>query len=399
MAIKNIIRTPFLEVKINGSAVDGVLEARTQLGYNLAIAQGEVTLTELPAGCDPFSPVQITMGAATPGVVRFTGMVTQIEHELYPKTIKVTCRSNLQRAEIFQTQTDIDMTSYATVVNLQGGVGEYGHTDEDTVSTCLYLCGIYAGPEDWQPYVTPGIGGTGIILGKTVADGNSGFTWVTGESALSFIQKLDAICLGYRIFDLADGTTVRQAISALPSLTASKTFTEHVDIYRAMALDTVLEAKNRVTVRGFKKELNQRFNAPLPAITFAANQWLEVLSGAAPDWYVTHTFSSAMIEDGGISPDMVAAWLLAELNVRRLRVNLTTHRDDDIAPGATIAIVSPTRLGITTQNFWVQEVSCEVNRQNQFSQSLICIGVVGNSLPVLPVTRSQSFTADAYIGA
>jgi hypothetical protein len=82
-----------------------------------------------------------------------------------------------------------------------------------------------------------------------------------------------------------------------------------------------------------------------------------------------------MIESEGWATS-VATWLLAELNVRRLRVNLTTYRDDNIAPGATIAIASPTRLGITAQNFWVQEVACEVNRQNQFTQSFIAIGVV-----------------------
>jgi hypothetical protein len=102
-----------------------------------------------------------------------------------------------------------------------------------------------------------------------------------------------------------------------------------------------------------------------------------------------------MMEEDGITPQAVADWLLAELNVRRLRVNLTTHRDDNIAPGATIAIASPTRLGIS-QNFWVQEVACEINRQNQFSQNLVCIGVV---LPGLssPATWTKSLTAKAAI--
>ena len=96
------IRTPFLEVKIDGTTITGkVLSARTQLGYNLAVAQAEVTLTELPAGTKSFSTVAIKMGASSPGATRFTGYVTQIEHELYPKAVKLTCRGNLQKAETY----------------------------------------------------------------------------------------------------------------------------------------------------------------------------------------------------------------------------------------------------------------------------------------------------------
>ena len=112
------------------------------------------------------------------------------------------------------------------------------------------------------------------------------------------------------------------------------------------------------------------------------NKWLKILSGGTVQWYVQQAISSGLIEKkltadagDGISCQQVANWMLAELNVRRLRVNLTTHRDTNVAPGATIAVAASTRLGVS-QNFWVQEVSCEVNRNNQFTQNFVAIGVV-----------------------
>jgi hypothetical protein len=379
--VTNIIRTPYLLVTIDGTPVaDSVLSARTQLGYNLAVAQGEVSLTELPAGCGPFSTVVISMGAAVgTTAVRFTGYVTQIEHELYPKTVKMTCRGNLQKAETYTAMTDVDMTSYAYYL-INGGT--FGHHDETMVATVLYIVGLLDDPISGET-VPAEIGGTGLVMGTTAEQGNSAFTWDTGTSGLSYIQKLDAICLGYRTFELADGSIVRQQISALPAVSASATFTEHVDIYRATALDTILEAKNRIKVNGYQKNKTNKVEDEVTVTADDTNFWLQILSGGTVQWYVQQAISSGLIEKkltadagDGLSCQQVAAWQLAELNVRRLRVNLTTHRDTNIAPGATIAVAAPTRLGITTQNFWVQEVSCEVNRQNQFTQNFVAIGVV-----------------------
>jgi hypothetical protein len=378
--VTTYLRQPILTVSVNGIPLSEVISARCQIGYTLSIAQAEVELPSLPEGLVPFDTVEVFMGATEATIeVRFTGYVTQIENELYPKAVKLTCRGNLQKAETYAAMTDVDMTSYAYYL-INGGT--FGHTDETMVSTILYIVGLTTGytPSGETPYT--GIGGTGTMLGKTVPFVNTAFTWNTGESGLSFIQKLDSVCLGYCTFELADGSIVRQQISALPAVSASKTFTEHVDIYRATALDTILEAKNRIKVSGWQRN-NNTDAAKNEATADAENYWFNILSGST-QWYVQHSLSSAMIEgsliDGvdpaGLECQAVADWQLAELNVRRLRVNLTTPRDDNIAPGATIAINSPTRLGITTQNFWVQEVACEVNRQNQFAQNLVCLGVV-----------------------
>ena len=376
------IRKPFAEIKINGTTAGNVLSARTRLGYNLAVAQGEVTLAAPPTGITlaPFAPVTIKLGGtSSTAAVRFTGYITQIDRELYPRSLKLTCRGNLQKAESYTAMTDVDMTGYAGYL-LNGGT--YGHHDETIVATILYIVGLLADPISGDT-VPAAIGGTGLVMGTTVVRGNSAFTWDTGTSALSFIQKLDAVCLGYRTFELADGSIVRRQIGALPALSASATFTEHVDIYRATALDTILEAKNRIKVNGYQKNKTNKVEDEVTATADDTNYWLQILSGGTVQWYVQQAISSGLIEkklssDGGdgLACNTVAAWMLAELNVRRLRVNLTTYRDTNIAPGATIAVNAPTRLGITTQNLWVQEVGCEINKDNQFVQNLVCIGVV-----------------------
>jgi hypothetical protein len=251
-----------------------------------------------------------------------------------------------------------------------------GHKDQVMVSTILYICGLGGG---WTPSgesSMSGIGGTGLLLGKTVAQGNSVFTWDTGSSGLSFIQKLDGMCLGYRTFETASGAIVRQQISAKPSNSPSATFYEHFDIYRASTIDTILEAKNRIKVNGWQKNKENKKEDEVTATADAVNPYLP--SG----WYVQQAISSGLIEKkmtadagDGLSCEMVADWMLAELNVRRIRANFTTQRADNIAPGATIRIAATTRLGID-QSFWVQEVACEVNRSNQFTQNLVCIGVL-----------------------
>ena len=60
----------------------------------------------------------------------------------------------------------------------------------------------------------------------------------------------------------------------------------------------------------------------------------------------------------GLSCEAVANWRLGEMNRYVERITLTTYRDDLVAPGDTIAVVSPNRLGVN-RNFlckvWMRE--------------------------------------------
>jgi len=268
-------------------------------------------------------------------------------------------------AERYENPTQLDMSN--------AGVGA---TDEVLVSTALYYCNL-AGA--WTPADAPtamtGIGGTGKTLGTVAKD--RAFSWFAGASGIAFIDMLDGVCLGYRTYDTFDGTIKRTQITTIPAASGSATFTEHVDILAATDTTTILEASNRVIVSGFAGMLG---NAPISYTASGGNSFL-VVDGV--QWYVTSNLGSATIEKqntadagDGLSCEEVANWLLDERNRYRERVELTTPRDDVIEPGNTIAVVSPTRLGIDSRRFWVETVTARIDQAGSFTQSFTCLSGV-----------------------
>jgi hypothetical protein len=126
-------------------------------------------------------------------------------------------------------------------------------------------------------------------------------------------------------------------------------------------------------------------NAAITYTAIGSNPFLVSTDG---QWYLTSSLNSPMIEKqntasagDGLSCEEVASWRLGELNRYIERVELTTPRDDVVEPGDTIAVVSPTRLGITSRNFWVESVTIAIGQDGAFSQSFAC-------LAALPLTDS-----------
>lgn len=365
-----VIRTPYLAVTVNGVAITGVLGARTQLGYSMRTAQAEVEVRALPVGIDAWDTVVITMGATqATAQVRFTGYYTGHEVQLYENTYRLICRGKLEKAAVFLADNSVDMTSRGD-----------GHHDETMVATVLYICGVL--PDAITGETVPeAIGGTGRMLGKYSWE--RGFEWSSGQSGLSFIERLDGVCYGWRTFDTSDGTVVRQLISTAPKGSPDFSFAEGVDIFRASGQNEVLNARNKIVVDGFpgwdgKDEIAHTVTAANPFLIAEGKQF-----------YLTHKVASAMIEkehatdtvggdkpltaDEGLDCESVANWLLTELNRRTIRMTLTTPRDDLVQPGQTVAVDASTRMGID-RSFWVQQVDCEVDRANHWSQTLTVFG-------------------------
>jgi hypothetical protein len=372
-----IIRKPAHTVVVNGSTLTDVLSARTQHGYNLSVAEAEIETRSLPTGLEPLQTAVISMGGtAGTSHMRFNGMVIASEPQYYPQTYKLVCRGNLIKADLYHCPQ-------SNGVDMSGEDGSMaGDTDENYVWSMLQNAGLYS------TRYTLDIDGTSTTMG-TVSGGrkHGAFIFLPSETALSWIQKLDAICLGYRTFDMLDGTIARKQITATPGTTAAFTFTEGVDIFRAPAQDSVIDAKNRIMVTGFSDGISEAASAYVHHKHYevqAHNPWFTYGSDTGGWFYVPHQISSPMIErsltadsGAGLACQDVANWLLAELNQRRIRVTLTTPRDDLIEPGDTIAIDSTTRLGIN-QNFWVQQVECSLDRKNHFEQVLTCLGKVAD---------------------
>ena len=368
----NIVRYPYIGVTVAGGTLTDVLAARVQAGYDLRVAQAEVICRALPAGAVPWANVTITLGGnAATAAKRFDGYFVEPAYSLLEYTVTLVCKGTLQRAATFEAQTEVDMTSFA--VNDPLGL-PYGHKDEVMVSTVLYIVGIAGTFEPSGELAMDGIEGTGRIMGSQI---HNGYNWDKGQNALSFIEKLEEVTLGYRTFDAMDGTIKRQKVSTIPAATADWTFTEGVDIFRGNASDSVLETRNMVIAEGWNGDKTERTYTAQ-----AANPWLLGSGGSADyQWYLAQKISNAMIESGtaiggtaGISAREVASWQLAELNRKTDRITLTTPRDDLVEPAQTVCVIAPTRLGAGSANYWVQDVDVSVNRDGGFSQVLTLLG-------------------------
>ncbi len=355
------LRHPFLRVTVDGREVTDRLSGRVSLGYTLRTAEADVEAFGMPSWAHKWSIVTIEMGATrSTSAVRFVGFLIEQYWTLYPRFVRLTCRGFLIKAQITQCNTPggVDMSN--------GGVGA---KDEDQVSTMLDNCGLTT------DVVGRDIGGTGTLIG-TVATSQD--RWNDRESGQSFIDKLDAISLGYRTFDTIGGTIRRAQITANPQPSAAFTFTEGVDIYRATNQDTILEARNRVVVTGFN----------LGSLTVSDTQQQASPFIPSPTGYVTQEISNPLIERSlaadagdGLSCEDVAKWQLGELNRDLSRVVFTTHRDDPVAPGTTIAVAAPDRLGVS-RNYWVQQVDIQIDRRNNFTQVLTCLAGIGSAAAV-----------------
>lgn len=367
----NTYRQTSLAVTHNGAPLTGVLSANVSLGLGSRVASAQVEVSSLPTGLVPWDTIAITMGGtAGTAATRFTGYFVSADKVLWPKRVVLNCRGKLARAEALEAETNVDMSSAGA-----------GHLDQVMVATVLYICGLSGDFVPSGETEMDGIGGTGKTLGKYAKA--RGFQWDEGSSGLSFIDRLDQVCLGYRTYDTFDGTIKRTQITTVPAATAVATFTEHVDIAAASETTTILEARNKIIVTGFP---GYEGNAAITYTALGANPFLVNAGG---QWYLTHKTSAQMIEKqnagagDGLSCEEVANWLLGEKNSYRESVQLTTPRDDVIEPGDTIEVVSPTRLGITSRKFWVEGVSVGIGQNGAFSQSFTC-------LTGIPLTESSN---------
>jgi hypothetical protein len=367
-----LYRLPYHLVTVNSTPLTDVLSARVQLGFDKRVATADVECRSLPAGIAPWDVVQITLGGTQATAhVRFTGYFVSHEEQLYEHTVKLNCKGYLQRADQSPYDTEVDMSSRGD-----------GHKDEVMVSTVLSACGLTG---TWTPSgesAYTGIEGTGRMLG--LYSWERGFAIRAGETAMSFIERLDAVCAhigggGYRTFDTASGAIVRQVVTSIPTGSPAWTFTEGVDIFRATATTTVLEAKNQVVTTGFpgwdgKTVITYTATGSNPYLITNATQRISSNMIEKQNTTDTHAAPYTMASGDGLSCQMVANWQLAELNRRMVKLPLTTPRSDAFAPNDLIQVDAPTRLGLTTQLFWVQGVDTNLTRNNTFSQVLNCIG-------------------------
>lgn len=337
------VRRPFLKVTVDGIEVADRLSARCAYGYDMRVSEATVVCATKPAWARKWSVVRIEMASSVESsfAQRFEGYLVEFDYALFPRAVSLVCRGYLVKAEMTE-QNDPDGESFAD------------QSDEDQITALLEEVGLGG--------VAQNVAGTGRTLGTVAPDS---FVWKQAESALSYVEKLDAVCLGYRTFDSMSGTIQRRLITAWPSAYPVATFTEGANIFSGSNQNTVLQIKNRIVCNGYG------------GATATAQQTSPFVPNSG---YVTQTVGSPMVEladgdgSGPLGCDEVALWQLTELNRELYKVRFVTPHDDFVQPGDTIRVVSPDRLGVTA-NFWLQHVEVEVTEAGAFAQTFT--GITG----------------------
>src|SRR5579871_5137680 len=219
-----IVRTPSAACTLAGANAGTVLTARCSFGFDLRVSEAYITLPTAPTFGTYLDTVDLAIGA-TPQttVVRFSGLLLEYDFDLFPGACTLVCRGNLYRALIYENPVlgGVDMTAV-------GGVSGAGQTDQDMVNQVL-------GSVPDLNFSSGHIGGTGKLLGTTAfsdvgpngeftgpfawggpspynaAQQNGGFSngSSVGETALAFIERLDSISEGFRVFETLAGDIYR----------------------------------------------------------------------------------------------------------------------------------------------------------------------------------------------
>lgn len=367
----NTVRHPEMAVFVDGIRLTGdyrPLSFRATFGYDQRIASAEITCYKAPTWAHPWSTVQVWAGGTPSGnAIRFAGYLIETNAALYPRAVTLVCQGPLGRVAQGRNPGDADVDL------ADGGTGR---TDQAMVSLVLSTLNVLDGYS---------IDGTGRTLGTIAPDQ---YEWGHTSTGLEMIERLDAICVGYRTFDTPGGTILRRLISASPSDSAVLTLTEGVDLLDGTFRMTILDARNRVHVTGYDAGGG---SGPVEATRYASNPYIPSGFG-----YATEEVSSSLIEvdeypevddNIGISCGAVAAWRLAELNRKHYRVTVKTWRDDALMPGMTIRINSSDRLGINSL-LWLQSFTVELGPDGAFSQEITAVGGADLGTPVqrAPVT-------------
>lgn len=337
------------QVVFSGNALDNVSSFRWSLGYDQTAGEATVVCPTTPGGGSFFDDVSIIVG----GTTRWSGVLYQFERNLYPRSVSLIAKGRMQLLADFKLQEEFSREEKG--LHLEELLGSPTGTDEQIVSAVLDYVGVSTNGGS--------INGTGTVLGSIAPEA---FIWLATDSALSYIQKIDAISLGYRTFESAAGAIYRTQITTVPSGGADYTFTEGEDIVQATSNRSVQDAYGAVRIGGYSVG------------DYADPRVWSATSGITSDR--TFSWNNEMIErransspGSGVSCEAIADYWLNELDHEIIKVTMTTPRDDVYGPGQIHRVDAPDRLSIGG-TFFVQRCDGELRSDGAFSQSLTYIG-------------------------
>lgn len=307
-------------VEIEGSEVGYVRSARVSVTYDDQMHKAYVNFQREPTWAEG-DTLEVFGGGGYNHLSRFYGTIIAGDNLLSDNSFQITAYGpSYQLTKYF-----VPGANGLSLAELLGVSG----TDQAIVSATL----AQAGAVDIGTIL-----GTGIVRGALAP---AAFHWRRGTNALAQIKRIDEASLGYKLVE--EGADLsRRLLSKRPAVSASKTFTEGLDIMDARATKSNAQRWAAWSVTGYN------FGAGDGAVTG--------LYPAEPGSVAVRTFQSDMIERAlnadpgtGLSAEDVLDWLRDEEDHAQVRVGgLSTLRDESVTIGETHQITSA-RLNVNAK--------------------------------------------------
>jgi hypothetical protein len=370
--------TKLLTVNVGGADLTKYVDAvSSHLGFDVQVPTCQIKFITDP-GVSAWDEVTFDAGrspAAPAGSKRrFTGWLAPNKTGTgWRNGLTLMCSGHLRKAQIVEAPNDEDAETEglppAPHILAEGTdlsidpVTLLPWSDADMVLWVLAACGL----DEW----IGGIDGTGRLLGTEVPEQ---FIWRRGQSALDFINQLDATCLGFRTYEDQDGYIWRKQI--LPNVPFVQPGV--IDLYEALHILPGLEVK-RLTDHLANKVIVQGFDDGSGALRHYLNVAADEIPAGVPTR--TATLASPMIESElesegiGLSCEAVATWQADEVSQVKLEATVPTWRDDLFVPGAT-GYLNIVRPFFVQQSLWIRSIETSVARKQLFKQTVGLYGAL-----------------------
>jgi hypothetical protein len=326
----------------------------------------------------------VEMGANTWGqpnstTLRFAGyLLPGPENALYPADGVLHLRDPLGVCDLVTNLDDTELTDTLRGTDLSGRTGR------EMVMYCLDYCGL-AGRYD-----PANIHGGDRVLG-TVND-QEGFVWPYGESALSFIHKIDAVEYDqdadgvwgfYTTLSTLGGELYRNLITVNPQLTTPDfTVSELADFLPgSTSSHDISRVVNSLYCKGFDDGTPEEWPA-YPDRFSALSPYLTAPIPNGPDGYpvIPLDLSSPLLEFSteaetagtprvGLSCEGYARAVMSQRNCEVVRLQWSSPHDWLFGIAQIIAVSPPgANLGVF-QEMWLEQLTLEVSEQRVYASS------------------------------
>lgn len=382
----------YLSCSLGGFTLPNAFAARITAGLSRRFMEATIYCSGDPTGLDltgAFDRELLIYGGAggnggANNRLRFRGQFKKPMRSLWPGVTQLIGKGQLYKAAITRNPNLLTIDPHTFQPGVIGtdfsNLGQ-GVSDQDMVRFFLDASGVQ--------YDAGQIGGTGRLFGlQSFKFDQTGlpvgpFTWLARDTALSRIEAIDEVSIHesgemtYRTVESLGGIISRFPTGGRPRGAFDvPQFTQGVDIFRADSDEGgTLELGNYAIVTGFDDGVGL---GPQVTVLASSNDYQ---GSALIHAYGSGELSSPMLEYAfensdvpppasgydivargrGMSTELAAEYVHAQVNRLTKRLSMTTPRDDYVGPGQTHGVLLPS-LNLT-EPLLVQDLTIEINMQ------------------------------------